>query len=165
MDSTREGNGGLLDTVELAEAEHWLDSPDAPDLGVGDLPALVKASAAAYQDELDQERRRRIEAEWREAQAELAQLRATAEEYFDRAIVTGRRKGAIGRDTWQTRSAALSAEANRLLSSAYDLHRKLRNHPGAPPKTAALTRFSPLRLSGRMASVCLYIVAMRPPPV
>jgi len=109
---------------------------------------FINASTAAYQDELDQERRRRIEAEWREAQAELAQLRATAEEYFARAIATSRRKGTIGRDTWETRSAALSAEANRLLGSAYDLHRRLRNHPGAPPKLSAIGHIFSLEAVG-----------------
>src|SRR5262249_36529724 len=37
--------GGLLDRVSLAEAERWLSSPDATDLGVdADLLALVQAS-------------------------------------------------------------------------------------------------------------------------
>ena len=42
------GEGGLLDPVELAEAERWLASPDAADLGYGEgLPALAQASRAA----------------------------------------------------------------------------------------------------------------------
>ncbi|MDH7486283.1 MAG: SUMF1/EgtB/PvdO family nonheme iron enzyme [Anaerolineae bacterium] len=42
------GTGGLLDEVELLEAERWLASPDAADLGTGEtLPALVQASRAA----------------------------------------------------------------------------------------------------------------------
>ena len=98
---------------------------------------LINASRAAYEDELDQERRRRIEAEWREAQAELAQLRAGAEEYFARATETGRRTGSIGGETWQARSAALSTEGNRLLTLAYELHRKLRGHPGATARVEA----------------------------
>jgi WD40 repeat protein len=41
------GQGGLLDEAELAEAERWLTSPDAAELGYGeDLPALVAASRA-----------------------------------------------------------------------------------------------------------------------
>ena len=43
------GDGGLLDTVELAEADQWLSSPDAADLGYGDLPALVQASREAIE--------------------------------------------------------------------------------------------------------------------
>ncbi len=42
------GAGGLLDESELPEAEHWLASPDAAELGRGaTLPALVSASRAA----------------------------------------------------------------------------------------------------------------------
>ena len=50
------GSGGLLDDVELVEAERYIDSPDAADLGIGhDLRRLVAASRAA----LDEERSRR----------------------------------------------------------------------------------------------------------
>jgi len=39
------GSGGLLDQVELAEAERWLASPDASSLGYSEtLPALAQAS-------------------------------------------------------------------------------------------------------------------------
>ena len=42
------GSGGLLDEVELLEAERWLASPDAADLGYSEtLPALVQASRSA----------------------------------------------------------------------------------------------------------------------
>jgi hypothetical protein len=50
------GDGGLLDASELPEAERWLHSPDASDLGASaDLISLVQASQAA----LKQARRRR----------------------------------------------------------------------------------------------------------
>ena len=43
-----EKSGGLLDRVELGEAERWLASPDATDLGYNAaLPALVRASRRA----------------------------------------------------------------------------------------------------------------------
>jgi hypothetical protein len=49
------GESGLLDAVQLAEAKHWLESPDASRLGFDKaLPDLVKASARA----LDREKRR-----------------------------------------------------------------------------------------------------------
>jgi WD40 repeat protein/energy-coupling factor transporter ATP-binding protein EcfA2 len=44
------GKGGLLDEVELAEAERWLSSLDAKELGVPkNLPDLVKASRNAIE--------------------------------------------------------------------------------------------------------------------
>ncbi len=46
-----QGSGGLLDEVELAEAEGWLNSSDASDLGIDPtLLALVEASARAIQE-------------------------------------------------------------------------------------------------------------------
>ncbi len=44
------GAGGLLDEVELREADRWLESPDATDLGYGEaLPVLVEASRRALE--------------------------------------------------------------------------------------------------------------------
>ena len=44
------GSGGQLDPIALSEAEAWLDSPDAIDLGYDDvLPALVDASREAIE--------------------------------------------------------------------------------------------------------------------
>jgi len=52
------GSGGLLDEVELAEAERWLESPDATDLGYSEvLPALVQASRTAQEKAKAQQRR------------------------------------------------------------------------------------------------------------
>lgn len=43
--------GGLLDEIELREAEHWLASPDAAELGYGEsLLALVQASRTAIEE-------------------------------------------------------------------------------------------------------------------
>ena len=43
-------SGGLLDEVEVAEAEHWLHSPDAADLGYSDdLVELVHSSRTALE--------------------------------------------------------------------------------------------------------------------
>lgn len=50
------GSGGLLDEIELAEAERWLSSPDATELGYdASLIALVEASQLAIQ-QAEQER-------------------------------------------------------------------------------------------------------------
>jgi len=72
------GSGGLLDEVELLEAERWLESPDAADLGYGEaLPALVEVSRAAIEEaEREKEAAR---------QRELAQAQALAEEQHQRA--------------------------------------------------------------------------------
>jgi len=52
------GSGGLLDEVELAEAERWLGSPDAADLGYSEvLPALVGGSRKAQEQAQAQQRR------------------------------------------------------------------------------------------------------------
>ena len=51
------GEGGMLDEVELLEAERWLESPDAADLGYGEaLPALVDASRSAQEEAAVQRR-------------------------------------------------------------------------------------------------------------
>ncbi|HEY0068437.1 MAG TPA: NACHT domain-containing protein [Chloroflexia bacterium] len=67
------GRGGLLDESELAEAERWLNSPDANDLGysatLSDLAALSRAT-------LDEEQRQREVA----LQRELEQAQALAAE-------------------------------------------------------------------------------------
>jgi len=53
-----QGSGGLLDQVELLEAERWLGSPDAADLGYSEaLPALVAASRTAQEQAQAQQRR------------------------------------------------------------------------------------------------------------
>lgn len=52
-----EGRGGLLDEVELAEAERWLSNPDAIELGVGEkLQDFVRASRAAIELEKQKEK-------------------------------------------------------------------------------------------------------------
>ncbi len=67
------GSGGLLDEAELPEAERWLSSPDAAELGYDEtLPALVRASQRAMEEaEAAQEEIR---------QRELAQSKALADE-------------------------------------------------------------------------------------
>ncbi|MBV9386845.1 MAG: TIR domain-containing protein [Chroococcidiopsidaceae cyanobacterium CP_BM_ER_R8_30] len=77
-----QGSGGLLDEVELAEAQGWLSSPDAAALGYDEvLPALVEASGRVIQEakrreeevrqrDLEQERQLRELAESRQTEAE-----------------------------------------------------------------------------------------------
>jgi len=72
------GSGGLLDAIELSEADRWLSSPDAADLGYSQsLPMLMEASRAAIE---------KVERE-REAirQRELEQARNLAKEQERRA--------------------------------------------------------------------------------
>jgi WD40 repeat protein len=75
-----QSTGGLLDEVELAEAERWLGSPYAADLGRSEaLPALVAASREAIETarrEKEATRRRELE----QAQALAAAERRRAEE-------------------------------------------------------------------------------------
>lgn len=56
-------NGGLLDNIELAEAERWLPDFDALNLGYDEvLPALIKASKTAIQEaEREKEERQQRE--------------------------------------------------------------------------------------------------------
>ena len=50
------GSGGLLDEVELAEAERWLESPDAAELGYDEtLLTLAEASKRAIQEAKERE--------------------------------------------------------------------------------------------------------------
>ena len=71
-------SGGLLDSIELLEAERWLTNPDAAELGrSGDLAVLVQASRAAIEREEQEKEVAR--------QRELAQAQALAEEQWRRA--------------------------------------------------------------------------------
>lgn len=72
------GQAGQLDQVELAEAERWLSSSDAAELGYG--TALV-ALAAASKETIERAERAREEARLRE----LRQAQALAEEQRQRA--------------------------------------------------------------------------------
>ena len=79
--------GGLLDEAELPEAERWLASADAKDLGYSEaLPALVRNSQRALQ----QAEREREDAR----QRELAQAQALAEE--QRRHAEGQARAAAG---------------------------------------------------------------------
>jgi WD40 repeat protein len=50
------GSGGLLDEVELAEAERWMDNPDAAELGYDEtLLTLIEASKRAIQEAKERE--------------------------------------------------------------------------------------------------------------
>jgi len=54
------GSGGLLDEVELAEAERWLNSSDATELGYHTiLPELVEVSARTLQETREREEKAR----------------------------------------------------------------------------------------------------------
>jgi len=78
------GTGGLLDQVEQLEAERWLGSADAPDLGVDDeIVRLVAASRTA----IDQQARR----EEADRQLELDQANTLAAEQQARAHAERRR--------------------------------------------------------------------------
>jgi len=78
------GNGGLLDEVELAEAERWLAGPDADELGIDlVLPELVQASRAAIAEvmlrQLSEQARRRAADTLREIAQMLTSVSAPAE--------------------------------------------------------------------------------------
>ena len=74
---------GLLDEVELVEAERWLASSDAADLGFGAaLPELVIRSRAAIEQAKQEQEATR--------QRELSQAQALAEEQRQRAEVQTR---------------------------------------------------------------------------
>ena len=75
------GSGGLLDEVELLEAERWLASPDAADLGYGEaLPALVQASRVAIEEaEMEKESARQRELVQAQSLAEAERQRKKAQ--------------------------------------------------------------------------------------
>ncbi len=74
--------GGLLDEVELLEAERWLDSSDAAELGYDDdLAALVQASRRAIEAEKqEKEAARRRELEQAQALTEMERQLAAAKQ-------------------------------------------------------------------------------------
>jgi len=54
-----QGSGGLLDEMELPQAEHWLASPAAADVGYSEiLSAFIQASRQTIERSRDKERRR-----------------------------------------------------------------------------------------------------------
>jgi WD40 repeat protein len=74
------GRGGLLDEAELPEAERWLVSDDAADLGYGEeLPELVQASRATIEKSKQEEEAAR--------QRELKQVQALAGEQKRRVTI------------------------------------------------------------------------------
>ncbi|MGH1483908.1 MAG: adenylate/guanylate cyclase domain-containing protein [Geminicoccales bacterium] len=74
------GNGGLLSDVELPEAEHWLASADAADLGFdATLPELVEASQQAV-EEVERAREEAREKELRQAETLADEQRQRLEE-------------------------------------------------------------------------------------
>jgi hypothetical protein len=84
------GSGGLLDEAALPEAEHWLASADAQDLGFdATLPELVEASQQA----LEAAEQAREDAR----QKELRQSEALAEEQRQRIDEQGRAAGRMRR--------------------------------------------------------------------
>ncbi len=78
-------NGGLLDEAELAEAERWMTSPDASDLGYSnDLQKLTETSRHEIQKAVDE--KKAAEAEKRAAEQQmLLQAQQLAEEQRQRA--------------------------------------------------------------------------------
>jgi WD40 repeat protein len=79
------GRGGLLDEVELAEAEAWLESPDAQELGydavLAELAQASRAAVAAAAKAQEAARQRELE----QAQALAAEQQRVAEEQRRRA--------------------------------------------------------------------------------
>jgi WD40 repeat protein/class 3 adenylate cyclase/energy-coupling factor transporter ATP-binding protein EcfA2 len=74
------GSGGLLDEAELPEAEHWLASPDAAELGFdASLPELVTASRQSI-EAAAQAREAAREKELRQAEALAEEQRQRIEE-------------------------------------------------------------------------------------
>jgi WD40 repeat protein len=79
------GRGGLLDEVELAEAEAWLASPDAQELGYdAALAELAQASRAAIEAAVREQEAAR-QRELAQAQALAAEQQRVAEEQRRRA--------------------------------------------------------------------------------
>jgi len=85
-----QGSGGLLDQVELAEAERWLGSPDAADLGRSEtLTVLVQASQEAIEAaRWEKEATRRRELEQAQALAAAERQRAEEQALFSRRLRT-----------------------------------------------------------------------------
>src|SRR5262249_18497640 len=80
-----QGSGGLLDVAELPEAERWLDSSAAADLGPsGELLALVQASRKAI-EEAEHARETARQRELVQAQALATEQQRVAEEQRQRA--------------------------------------------------------------------------------
>jgi len=83
------GEGGLLDQVELLEAERWLEGEGAPDLGADDeIVDLMAASRDAIdqrRDEEEADRRREVEQANRLAAEQEARARAETQRADDQA--------------------------------------------------------------------------------
>ncbi|KAM3089850.1 TIR domain-containing protein [Phormidesmis sp. 146-35] len=82
------GMGGLLDLVALSEAEDWLSSPDADDLGYDEgLPALIIASRKAIEEvERQKQEVERQKQEQAERELQLTQERLKQEKKARRSL-------------------------------------------------------------------------------
>jgi hypothetical protein len=93
--------------LPLTEAEDLLDH--RRDELADDVVALIEQSAAfhaaAREAELAAERTRRQEAEWGQLRAQQLERRATAEEYYARAMRTRDRADQVESEKWRHDSA------------------------------------------------------------
>jgi glyoxylase-like metal-dependent hydrolase (beta-lactamase superfamily II) len=146
--------------IRMSEATDLLDRRE--DELSPDVRAFVEASVQAHKDqqarEIKEERRRRMEAEYRQQLAELSEQRAAAERGYSRAernrALAARVEGQGSRPDRERyaaelrgRAQAFERQADELWKAAYALERSLARHPGAPaalprpqpPRTAAFT--------------------------
>ena len=139
-----ERKGGLLDEVELGEAERWLASPDAAELGgVSEaLGALMKASHEHHEREQRRWKQLYEEAEQRRIRAKVAETRAAAERGYARAernralarrvaLQTMRPDRERYETTLLQRATEFESRAGALWNRAYALERTL--GPSAEP--------------------------------
>lgn len=102
------GSGGLLDQVELPEAERWLAGPDASELGCSAaLHGLVQKSRETI-DEAEQEKKAAQD-------RELAQAKTLAEEQRQRAEAERQRAEEAKRLRLNALAVALATQASQLV--------------------------------------------------
>jgi WD40 repeat protein len=174
--------GGLLDRVELMEAERWLMSPDSADLGVSEaLPAFMEASQAAIEAarqereaarrqalELErqnaEEQRRRAEAERRRAEeharasSRLRRLAAVLAAVFVLAVMAALFALAQQQEARGNERLALTSEARALANE----HRALTSEAQALANEAQVEQQLRLATSRDLATSAISKLAVDP---
>ncbi|NEP12945.1 MAG: TIR domain-containing protein [Symploca sp. SIO2C1] len=122
------GNGGLLDLVELAEAEHWLTSLDVLDLGYDEsLQALVTTSREAI-EQLERDKQQRQQQELQLAR-KITRLAIAAAGFASMALFTVGFAFLQQRQSQKTIEAVfLGSDTTEILNALPELHQKANNY-------------------------------------
>jgi WD40 repeat protein len=159
-----QGGGGLLDEIELLEAERWREEPDARELGATeDLVALLAASRLEVERQAE-ERRSARDRELRQAQALADAERQRAEAQADAVRRLRRRAAALAGVLAAAVAAAALASLLALVSRSRQLAAEAFSLVGRRLDLAAVESAAAYRLNANAGTLSsLAAVVMQSP--